>query len=232
MPRAWTVVGHDPILTLEDNLWAVDGEVPGLPLRRRMTILRLPDGRLALHNAIPLEEKEQARLESFGTPAFLVVPNGFHRLDFHAYKQRYPSLKVLAPAQAAHRAKVAAVVPVDGALGDLPGVRVEALEGSKLESVLIAESDGRLSLIVGDTIMNNPDRLPGWKGALFGLIGSTGGAKVTPLARLALVADRKKLRAHLERLAALPGLRRIVPSHGAIIDVGAGEVLRRVAAAL
>ena len=43
-PRPWTVDRHDPIDKHEDNLWSVVGDIPRMPLRRRMTLARLRDG--------------------------------------------------------------------------------------------------------------------------------------------------------------------------------------------
>jgi len=42
------------------------------------------------------------------------------------------------------------------------------------------------------------------------------------------VADRSALRRHFERLAARPGLVRIIPSHGPILESDPAGVLRRV----
>jgi hypothetical protein len=55
-----------------------------------------------------------AAQERRGAPAFLVAPNRFHRLDLHAWKVRYPGLRVLTPRQAAR--SVGQVVQVDGDL--------------------------------------------------------------------------------------------------------------------
>jgi hypothetical protein len=46
------------------------------------------------------------------------------------------------------------------------------------------------------------------------------------------VRDRTALRDHLRELAVLPGLARIVPCHGRVIDRSPGETLRAVAEAL
>jgi hypothetical protein len=46
------------------------------------------------------------------------------------------------------------------------------------------------------------------------------------------MTDRAALRAHLERIAARPGLHRLVPCHGPILASGAATTLGRVAAAL
>ena len=46
------------------------------------------------------------------------------------------------------------------------------------------------------------------------------------------MSDRAALKAHLESIAARPGLYRIVPSHGPVREVDAVGVLRSVAAQL
>jgi hypothetical protein len=69
-------------------------------------------------------------IESRGTPAFLVAPNAFHRLDAPAYKARYPAMRVFAP-KGAH-AKIEQVIAVDATLDDFPRydcVRFDALAG-------------------------------------------------------------------------------------------------------
>jgi hypothetical protein len=47
-----------------------------------------------------------------------------------------------------------------------------------------------------------------------------------------VVKDKNVLAAHLQRLAALPDLKRIIVSHGRMISEGASDVLRAVAAEL
>jgi hypothetical protein len=56
--------------------------------------------------------------------------------------------------------------------------------------------------------------------------------KVTPMARTFLVASKRALRSHFERLAAIEGLARIIPGHGDIIAENPAEILRRVASTL
>jgi hypothetical protein len=232
-PRPWTVVDHEPLLRCEPNLWLADAAVPGTALRRRMSVVRCGDGRLVFHNAVPLREEDMRELERWGMPAFLVVPNRFHRLDLHAWKARYPALRVLAPAQAARA--VAEVVPVDGELSALPrdpALTVHPIAGWKLgEAVLEVRSGDGASLLFGDAIMNNRP-VPGPRGLVLRLLGSTGGPKVTPLARLLGVGDARAVARSFRQLAALPGLRRLVPSHGTIVDSGVADALRRVADAL
>lgn len=234
-PRPWTVLAHEPIARLEENLWAVAGSLPRGGMNRRMSIVRLSDGRLVFHNAVPLEEPAMRDVEAFGRPAVLLVPNGLHRLDLHAWKRRYPQLAVICPRPA--RDRVARVVPVDGgwdALPRDPALEAVPLEGSKTgEAALVARSEGggRASLLFGDTVMNIPHR-GGAEGLLLRLLGSSGEAKVTRIARLLTVIDRAALASALDRLAATPGLVRLVPSHGELVTEDAPAVLRRVAAGL
>ena len=121
----WKVLSHGPIERLAENLWWVQGSLPGMSLKRVMAIARLRDGRLVIHNGIALQEPAMREIEAFGTPAFLIVPNGAHRLDAAAYKRRYPSLTVLAPRGA--RAKVAEKVHGRRHLRRLPARRQRAL---------------------------------------------------------------------------------------------------------
>ncbi len=236
MPKAfetWTVLKHRPLTQLEENLWRVEGKLPDMDLGRAMTVVRLADGRLLIHNAIALEESEQQKLDALGPVAFIVVPNGWHRLDCKAYATRYPEAKVVCPAGS--RKKVEQVVRVDldyGAFEPTPPVRLEHLAGSgDGEGVLIVESEAGATLVFNDALFNLP-HLPGVFGTVYRLIGSTGGPKVTRIARWFMVKDKAALRAHLERLAATPRLRRAIPGHGAVIDQDASGVLANVAAAL
>jgi hypothetical protein len=229
-PRPWTVLPHGPLEDHQPNLKSVHGDLPGAQVGRRMSIAKLADGRLAFFNGIPLREAEMKTLEEWGTPAMLCVPNGFHRLDIHAFKQRYPQLKLLCPR--AMRARVEKTATVDGAIEDLPasgGVEWISLRGTKGgEAAMLARHDGHATLCFGDAVMNLP-HLRGFEGLVWRVMRSTGSPKVTPMAQMVLVKEKAALADHLRELAALPGLDRLVPTHGALIESDAPAVLRRVA---
>jgi hypothetical protein len=233
MPKAfetWQVFPHRPLEKLEPNLWRVEGDLPGTNGTRVMTIARLKDGSLVIHNGIALEEELMKEIEAFGAPTLLVVPNGFHRLDSKVYKQRYPSLRVICPTGA--RAKVEQVIKVDATYDDGVGdetVRFAHLDGTKQrEGVLEVESGGKKTVVFND-VVNNLPKMSG----LFGfLLAPTGKPSVPRLAKWLTVSDRPALKAHLEKLAATPNLSRIIVSHGAVMTGQPGEVLRTVASAL
>jgi hypothetical protein len=231
-PRPWTVLPHGPLEDLQPNLKGVRGSLPHGRLGRYMSVARLTDGRLAFYNAVPLGEPDMQRLEAWGTPAILYVPNRFHRLDLHAFKQRYPELKLFCSQGA--RARVEQAAPVDGTQDELPSsgeVEVQwiPLRGTKAdEAVMQVRFGTQTTLCFGDAVMNIP-HLGGFEGLVLRLLGSSGVPKVTFIAKLALVKSKAELADHLRELATLPGLTRLVPTHGDIIDTDAPAVLRKIA---
>ncbi|MCS6900713.1 MAG: hypothetical protein RMJ98_11135 [Myxococcales bacterium] len=230
---SWKVFPHGPFEQIDANLWRVEQKMPKMPLWRVMAVARMTDGRLVIHNGIALDDPSMKAIEALGDPAFLLVPNGYHRLDARIYKDRYPNLRVVAPRGS--RAKVEEVVPVDLTYEQFPGdesVRLETLEGTgEQEGVVIVCSGGKTSVILNDVVFNMPHQ-PGFEGLIIKLIGSSGGPKITRIARLLLVKNSRAFRAHLERLAALPGLNRVLVSHHETITHDPAGALRRVAATL
>src|SRR5690349_2014310 len=95
----WSVFPHAPAEQIDDRILSVEGSIH-MPLGqfpRRMTIVRLQDGRTVVFSPVALHEPEMRKIEEFGALSFLVVPNGFHRLDSRIWKQRYPEAKVVCP---------------------------------------------------------------------------------------------------------------------------------------
>ena len=59
----WTVLPHGPIERLAENLWWVQGDLPGMSLKRVMTVARLDDRRLVIHSAISSEPEREPERE-------------------------------------------------------------------------------------------------------------------------------------------------------------------------
>ncbi|RYZ02715.1 MAG: hypothetical protein EOO73_30605 [Myxococcales bacterium] len=229
---SWKVLKHGPLEQLSDNLWRVQGALPGMSLERVMTVVQRGDGSLLLHSPIALNEAQQAELESLGPIAVLVVPNGGHRLDAPAYKQRYPRALVFCPPQA--KSRVQEVVAVDGTYLDYADdgvVRFEVLEGvAEAEGAMIVRSRDGQSVVLNDVVMNM-DKKKDLLGYFFTtVLGSAPGPRVSRLSRLVYVKDQPALRAHLERLAALPGLARLIVSHEKVAHGEAAAAALRQAA--
>lgn len=231
----WRVLPSGPIERLEDNLWRVQGELPNAgAIQRVMTVVRLSDGRLVIHNGICMDEQRMQELEAWGTPAFLLVPNGYHRLDAAAYRARYPDVAVFCPSAA--RARVAKQVAVDGdfaSFPEQPELHMEHLRGTgDGEGVLVVRSGRNASLVLNDVLFNMPHR-GGVSGFMLRhLTASTGGPTVSRIAKMFFVKDKDALRDHLKRLANTPNLARIIVSHHEVVTDEPAATLERVADAL
>jgi hypothetical protein len=97
---------------------------------------------------------------------------------------------------------------------------------------LIVDGAQGATLVVND-IFFNVRQQPGIVGFVFGLLGVTGPEPKAPKLALRKVADDKSaLRAQLEQWANMENLKRIIVSHGAVIETDSREVLRRIAATI
>jgi hypothetical protein len=225
--RSWTVLEHGPMEKLSGRVWTVSGSMPNGRTQRRMVIVKLSGERLLFHNAIALQASAMAELEGWGKPAYLLVPNSFHRQDAWIWKQRYPELSVLCPKGCTQ--KVAEEVAVDGsydqALGD-SAVQLFHWRGTREREggILVRESD-RASLILNDVVLN----LPRQGGVMGMLLAPTGVPSVPRISRWMLLKDQRSFQQHLLELADTQGLCRVLVAHGATIEVEAREALRTAA---
>lgn len=226
-PRPWIVTPHDPFEKHDDHLWTVTGAIPGLTLKRRMTIARLAGGDLVFYNAVPLADAALAELRAWGRPAFVVIPNRYHKIDAHAFRERL-GVRLLCHASVARF--VGEIVTVDGGLELLPAdphVRLAPIAGTKQgETALIVTGARGTSVAFADAIMN----VPRGSGLFNALLGVSGGLKCPPTFRMIAVADKAAVARDLAALADLPGLARLIPSHGDILEHDPADALRRAIA--
>jgi hypothetical protein len=229
--RAWTVVAPGPLARIDENLWHVEDDVPGAPgMRRRMTLVRRGDGKLVFFNAIPVGDDGLAAIRALGEPAYLFIPNALHMLDAAAFTEKL-GVRAFGPPQSldAVRTRLPETAPYDELPAD-PAHQVLTVDGFKTgEGLLLARTGEKVSAIVADLVMNQRHGT-GFFGFMFRMMGFTGDAPRLPKPVLFRVGDdRAKLRAFLEKLALTPGLARVVPSHGELIETDPAGALRGVA---
>jgi len=227
------VTPHDPIEKIEDNLWAVQGDVPGIPFKRRMFIIKRSDGTLLFFGmAIPLEDDLLAEIKAWGRPSILVVTHDQHMIDARAFAEKL-GLKVYGPRACA--AKMRQRAEIAGMLEDVPpdpNVQITSVAGAKTgEPAVIVKSDAgrRVSLLVSDVLQNNPKTS---LGLLPRMMGFGGGPKVVPVFKMMFVNDKPALRQQLSEWAEMPGLARLVPCHGDAVMSGAADALKAAAASI
>jgi hypothetical protein len=226
----WRALPHGKLERLAENLWRVQGSMDGIPMQRVMTIARAKDGRLVLHSPVALGDEAMREVEALGDPAVILVPSRYHRIDTPRFARRYPKARVLTPSGS--RDHVAKVARVDGTYEDFDGdesVRLEHLDGvGDVEGVMRVRSADGTTLVFNDVLFNMPH------GSLvLRLVGSSGGPRVTRIARAFIVKEGRALARRFIALAnGTPDLVRIVVSHHEVIAKDPAEVLRRVALTL
>jgi hypothetical protein len=232
--KQWKVLPHGRLTEVDANIWTVTGEIH-IPVAfpRRMTVVRLKDGRLLVYNAIALNEDEMVTLESYGPPAFLIVPNDHHRLDAKIWKERYPSTQVVAPEGS--RAKIEEAVPVDTTEPKFrdPNVQFVVVPGTRgHEAALIVKTTAGTTIVLNDLVGNIRDAsgFGGWLLRIAGFAGSE--AQIPSVVKMALIKDTDALRAQLLEWAEIQSLKRILVSHGTPIDENPRQLLRELANSL
>jgi len=238
MPKAhqeWKVLPHGRLAEVDRNIWTVVGQIhmPFTELPRRMTVARLADGRLVVFSAIALLESSMATLESYGRPAFLVVPSDKHRLDAKIWKDRYPKIQVVTPEGS--RKGVEDVVRVDTTEPkfDDPSVQFVTVPGTgKHEAALLIHTPNGTTLVLND-LVGNIRNMEGFGGWFLRVTRFAGDEPQVPRPVLwTMVKDKAALRNQLLAWADLPTLRRILVSHGESIEYQPAEVLRDLAHSL
>jgi hypothetical protein len=239
MPRfhtEWTVFPHGPVERIDDGILSVEGQIR-MPLGifpRRMTIAELSGGGSVVFSPVALHETAMREIEKLGPQRFMVVPNGFHRLDARIWKQRYPEAKVLCPPGAKRRVEQAVAVDTTRDVLEDEAVRFVVPDGTGgAEGALIARRSGGTTLVINDLISHV--RHPQGIGAnimarLFGF-----GVKRPQMARevrYLLVSDKRALAAQFRAWAAIPDLSQIIVSHGEIVSSDPAGVLERIALTL
>jgi hypothetical protein len=100
-----------------------------------------------------------AQLEELGTPTWLLVPNGYHRLDAAVFKERFPLMVVVSPSGAIPR--VRAEVLVDLAYEEFPEntvIRTHAAPWSDPKEGVVEVCDTSGKVLVFNDLLFNPPR--------------------------------------------------------------------------
>lgn len=231
----WTVLPHGNLFEIDQNILTVIGQIhmPFTELQRRMTIARLASGKLVVFSAMALDEGGMHAIETYGTPAFLVVPSDKHRLDARIWKDRYPQMQVVAPAGS--RKKIEEEVPVDTTdpqFGD-PRVQFVTVPGTgQREAALLIHTLNGATLVLND-IVGNIRETSGFGGWFLRTMKFAGDEPQVPRpVKWTMIDDQEALRLQFRRWAELPNLRRILVSHGESIEYQPAEALRDLAHSL
>ena len=112
-----TVHPYGEIVKVAAGVWCIEGEWRRSPFARRMTLLDLGGGTLAVHSAIRLREEDRPKIDALGTVALVIAPNAMHSAEVPWYAERWPRARVLVPRAAVERLKPT-YPRIDGTLED------------------------------------------------------------------------------------------------------------------
>lgn len=226
------ILPHGDFKQLDESLWVLEGKLPYYnPLPRTMTVYRMKDKGLWIHSAIALNEETFKKLESFGTPKYVVVPNSMHRLDAHFYKERYPNIQVVCPEAALK--KVEEAIHVDKTCEEAFAkneIEVLAIPGVKdVELAFELPLTFGKALIMTDLLVNVP-KVNGLGGFLLKALGRIGYFRTPPLTKLIFVEKKNEFKKWLLELSQDTDLRIITVAHGRPVLNGVSALLKKAAA--
>jgi hypothetical protein len=195
--------------------------------------VRLRDASLVIFSAISLDEDEMAALEAYGRPAVLMVPSDKHRLDAKTWKDRYPEIEVAAPEGAREKVEETVAVDTVSPRFDDPNVQFVTVPGTRgREAALVIRTHAGTTLLLNDVVGNIRDAA-GFGGWLLHLAGFAGKeAQIPAVVKMAVIEDKKALRAQLLQWSEIDSLVRIMVSHGSPIEDNPRQVLRELAESL
>ena len=220
---------HGELKQLDSRLWFVTGSLPVSRIPRNMVIYKLKNGGLLIHSAIALNAESMEKIERFGTPEYLLVPNKYHRLDAPLYRQRYENIKVICPSAIIKKVeeKVPVYDSVENAACKLGIGFYNPLRFRSGELVYELVIDGGCVLVFCDLLFNL-SHLVGVTGWLLKIAGSTGFFGTTRIGRL-LMKDKTAVKKLLLNLSEKDNLKYILVAHGDIISEDCNDKLRRAA---
>lgn len=232
----WTVQPHGELVEVGEGILTVEGSIL-MPLGhfpRRMNVLTLQSGGSAVWSAIPLRDAEMARIEALGPVRFLIVPNHAHRLDLKPWHIRYPEARIIAPPSA--RDKVTEAAPVD-ATDDIirdPAITFELVAGTKADEFALTVKRGDGTTLILNDILSNVRHPKGLGAQIMARLLGFGVKRPRtsrPVRRM-FVNEPAMLAQQFRAWGAIADLRRILVSHGDVIDRAPAEALNQAAADL
>ncbi len=221
-----TEFAYQPARQIHDSVWEIRGEWKN-KLARRMTIVRLGDGRLFIHSSIRLKPTDLAWLTSLGKPAFIVGPNTYHCSDAGWMAEQFPEATLFVPRakfkvfsdQGLHPKDVNTEFPA-AIVGELKCI---PMQGTKMDEAAFVHIPSR-TLILCDLAFNMPDIFKGL-GKLFMRWNTGGQFGPTRLTKLVFAKNRKALVASYQELLQ-EDFDRVIVNHGDVLESGGKEKLR------
>lgn len=216
---------------IDDELWVVERPLRflgGVELGTRMTVARLADRSLFLHSPVALDAALRRALGDLGDVRHVVAPNRFHHLFAGDYREAFPGARLYAaPGLPEKRPDLRfdAVLANDTPAPWHGEIDQECVAGLPLLSEVAFCHRASRTLLVSDLAFHIGPEAPWLTRQCFRLIRAYGRFGPTVVEKL-ILRDRAAAQDSLERILAWD-FDRVVVGHGAILERGGREALRR-----
>ncbi len=219
---------------IADEVWAVERpfSAGGMSIGTRMTVIRLPGGRLWLHSPVKIDEELAKEVDALGRVSFILAPNKVHHLMLGPWGSRYPEAELHA---APGLGKKRPDLTFAGELGDTPARGWEGeleqvfLEGAPVVNETVFFHPRSRTLVPTDLVFNVQKAAGLWtKLTLGGLLGATGGVRMSRTVKYT-VRDRARFAKSVERVLEWD-FQQATVTHGDVIAHDAKDLVRSAAA--
>ncbi|PWU16589.1 MAG: hypothetical protein C5B49_10395 [Bdellovibrio sp.] len=219
--------GYKPPRSVAENLWEISGEWKN-KFGRRMTVIKLQDERLIIHNAIRLQSTDINWLKSLGKPSFIVAPNVFHCSDAGWMAGKFPDAELFVPAPKMASFKNQGHNSKDVNL-DFPSALSDEfqcipIKGMRINEAAFLHRPSR-TLILCDSAFNMGDVFTGFERAFMKWNKIGGRFGPSRLTKWVFANDRKKLHLSYQEILQLD-FDRVIVNHGDILESGGRDRLR------
>jgi hypothetical protein len=217
-PEGWKQLGSDPLIAIFDYSFG--------PGRANALALGVDGGVIVVSPPCRVPASVFDAVAAAWHVKALVASNAFHHLGLPAWKARFPSAGVFAPAQSIKRVTaksgLSGIRPLAEA-GTLCGDRITLTDMPHYKTgealVRVREASG-LAWYVTDVILNIAE-LPEHPipRMLFRVTGSAPGLCLNRIGPVFMVKDRRALRRWLRAEAEREAPRWLIPAHGDVVDL-------------
>lgn len=217
---------------VQDSVFLVEYPIRfgGLDLFSRMTIVKLPDGKLWLHSPCQIGPQLKSAIDSLGDVAYIIAPGNFHHLYAADVQAQYPDAETfLCPGLEKKRADL----EFDWILGNQPDPRWRdtfeqvVIQGTRIINEVVFFHRASKTLILVDLLENIGDDyshdagllLQFWWKAVFHMWNNP---KAAPEYQMGW-GDKKAVRKGLQEILSWD-FERIILAHGNLIESNARDI--------
>ena len=196
----------------------------GLPLGRRMAVVRASDGRLVVFSPVRFSKEIQMQLDALGDVCAFVVPSRLHDLFFDEYFPVYRDAVFFGSQASIKDHPKWPLVPFEKSASLLADFSIIPLKGMpRVQEHLFLHARSR-TLFLADAFFNLPQPSGLFAGMMLRLAGIGDRPRPSRLFR-SLIKDRSAFRASIEQVL-LHDFERIVPGHGEVVESQGRQVFR------